>query len=94
MERGKPVLLRWQDSAGLSGWKYGAKLEGGIVEIQSLGFVTNNNAEYLTITHALDEEQVGGYAPLSIPWGCITELVEIKLPWDLTATNCTMEKSA
>jgi hypothetical protein len=73
---GAPVILIWQDSASVHGWK--PTVRGEVATINTVGFVVGNNEAGLTVSTSRDDSD-SCYCPLTIPWPCIVTLEEVNL---------------
>jgi len=76
------VLIEWVDSKGLERWEYLDEIEPIPPCIcYSVGFLIEDNKDYLTIALGLSETQVLGRT--TIPAGCIRNIRK------LTTSSCS-----
>lgn len=78
LELGQAVKITWVDSKSALGWVYGASSPRKPGYIKSLGYVVQLNKECLTITTSLGERGES-IDDLSIPLGCIQDVVEVEI---------------
>ena len=78
---GQAIRFEWVDSAADSGWYKGEmSLAGGIVTVQSAGWVVNCTRDYVTVTSSAipSEEDLEAILNVtSVPWAAILRMTEL-----------------
>lgn len=83
---GKAVFVRWEDSALPDlRWIPARELVVDVGETVSIGFVAACDGVGISIASSFTQD--AALAPLSIPWGCITDI------WEVDETKRTIEGS-
>jgi hypothetical protein len=82
----KAVYIEWIDSFSLSGssWKDEADIQGlkeGILIIREIGFVVDDNENYITLVGGYDQEGCNWeptyHRDVKIPKGCIMKKIDL-----------------
>lgn len=79
MDAVKLVMVRWTDTAGLHGWASREERlrDTGLAECVTVGFVLEDNDQYLTVAESLsDDDHVG--CTSSIPKSAITAVETLR----------------
>jgi len=87
---GKAVYILWEDSATIDGWRRNPSVDIG--EITTVGLVVEHDKRGVVVTTSLNDE-FSCICPLSIPWSCITKLIELEPEWnkEYKGHDCTMK---
>lgn len=74
------VWVRWRDSASRDGWTSLSGYEDDVIEIDTVGFVLEDNEDRLTVGQSMDINNGDGKAAgiMIIPRECITDIWVVK----------------
>ncbi len=78
MKRIRMVLIDWVDTGVVHGWQNQDEIVNGIAHCQSLGFLTAENEESITIVFGISDQGLI-MERKTIPRGCIKSVKELRV---------------